>query len=287
MKNTIIFILLINSFFTVLGQNVDTEIQSIRNKYYRVTGKEVNLQVLKMDNYEFYLENNSLVIIKLYEKAGHYEFYTDKENRAGLYSYFAFFESNEKENPDLRAYYTRGMNLIKYMEDQNVIEFSTHKRPDNEIAIKCINSLNTFLNMCSENLNVYSKEIDAIEKYISQVLYINDMATPDTVKNYLNEDESYEKHLIIQYKDKKGKVFKKISTSVSDHYWTEKTEILMDEKVVYETTQNIATYQTSSKSINHTYYNRQRRIKTIDFENYEIGIDNMDFSKFIPRIQYY
>ncbi|MEN8194702.1 MAG: hypothetical protein ABFS12_17915 [Bacteroidota bacterium] len=288
MKNITISIGLIFFTLCVFAQSEGGNVQLIRDRYYRITGDDVKFQVLKYDNVEYYLENNKLAIIKVSERDGRYEFYFDfdKNRRNGLYAYFAYFESAIPEMPNLRAYYTQGLNLIRYMEDKEIMEISMYKRPDNKIALKCVNSLNAFLNICSENLNIYTKELAELGKNLNRIEHENDMSLPDTVKNYLNEDEGYDSHVILHYKDKKGNIFKKVSTSISDHSWTEEIDILMDGQTIYNVVKNQVTFQTTSKTITETYYYRSIRIKTVEYDNHDIWIEDFDFSEFIPKIQF-
>ncbi len=293
--NKMKFILLtigILSFTSVFAQ-VDNEIQSIKERYYRANSADVLLEKLRLENIDFCLEGNNLAIIKLTNNNGKYEFYYDKDNYGNYYTYFAHLES-QSNTPDLRAYYNQDNDLLLYKHDQKEIELSGYKRPDEEILLKSINSLNRFLNICSRNLNKKDSKITELENDLEKLKKVQ-ITQVDTIKKELDTEESYYLYYLIRYKDGTGRVIKEKEESVTDHVWEQNIRFYNQSEEFYKLKRSITTFNTSRIIETHEFFYLRQSIKKKTFDNYEIQIKQtkdkeygyiFDFRRFVPRIEY-
>lgn len=289
----IIQTLILLSFLPAFSQTENKEIQRIRDRYYRINGASVSLDIFKFDNIKFYLENNELVKIKLSEDLETYEFYYDKDRYGDYYPYFSYLNP-KSGSPEIRAYYNQEIDLLLYKIDEDEISLTGYRRPDEEILLKSINSLNRFLNICSANLNKRDSEIERYEKELKRLEEVQ-IARVDTIKNEIHTEGTYDAHYLVRYKDKAGRIIKEKEENITDHVWEQSTTFHNENGKFYTLTKSITTFNTSRIIESREYFHFMQSIKKVTFDNYEIQIKQtrdkekgyiFDFRDFIPRIEY-
>ncbi|AZQ64707.1 hypothetical protein EI427_21015 [Flammeovirga pectinis] len=227
MKTILIFFTLFFIPYLTFSQNDET-IKNIRNRYYRITSKDVVLHKVSYEETDYYLEGNQLSISKAHTYEGLYEYYYNYKE-GNYHPYFVFFNPKDKSTPQLRAYFNDAADIILLKEGDKEKSFSRiDDNPYKYLKQDAYNALNQFLNIAILAMHPDQKEVEEIFKQIQIIEY--SIASFDTIKHQMGEHDSNYK---IEYYDENDKKIKSAICYSSEHYGDTKIKYFLNSKLIY------------------------------------------------------
>ncbi|MBK6267315.1 hypothetical protein JKA74_19895 [Marivirga sp. S37H4] len=191
---TVTFLLSLVIGHSVFSQDKENEevIQSVRDRYYRINGGDVDLETFTVDKYKVSAENGKVAIIKEEVEDGRFEYYFDADKNV---PYFIFFASkNDKVKPDLRAYLDSRGEFVWYKENEQEIELENYRGPYH-LILGAVNAYNTIMYHREFNDPKADSILDYVEKVHDMVLVKNtvDYQSDPNEGNYSEWDIAYHK----------------------------------------------------------------------------------------------
>ncbi|MBB6460515.1 hypothetical protein [Flammeovirga kamogawensis] len=299
MKTILIFFTLFFIPYLTFSQNDET-IKNIRNRYYRITSKDVILNKVSYEETDYYLEGNQLSVSKVHTYEGLYEYYYHYK-KGEYHPYFIFFNPKDKSTPQLRAYYndTADIILLKEGDTEKCIN-NLGDNPYKYLKQDAYNAINQFFNITVLAMHPDQKEIKNVFEKVKMLE--SSIVSYDTISNQMGEyDSSYE----IAYFDENKKKVKSSSAYSSEHYGGVQKEYFYKGNIIYSVSDEVtwigqlfrakvyATFYTEGRSFSNGKPFRtdffecewQGRVFTQANEKY-LADWNM-FNNVIPRIEYH
>lgn len=290
----LIYLIMLVQHILCYGQEKN-DIQSIRDRYYRITASSVKLEKLSLDKTEFYFEKKKLSIVKKDSDQGKYEYYFDFADEA-YHPYFIYFEPTDKSENQLRAYYNEKTELILLKEGNEEKTFDLYgQNPFRYLKQDAYNSINLLFNhfVLTQNPND-----ERINKILSKVEIINEsIVAIDTIE--FNKDDSgvFGK---LRYLDRNQTKIKTSSFSWGEHFSHTDNDYFFDRKLIYRTSESeswLGFWSSISSTI--SFYENNKVFRTDKFirestgrafirsnDNYFLEWANKHIENCVPLITY-
>lgn len=183
-------------FFNLFSfaQTKEEVVQSIRDRYYRITGGKVDLENYSVGKYQVSAEAGNVAIVKEPVDDGVFEYYYD--TKSGL-AYFIYFASkNNKLKPDLRGYYGDNGQMVWFKENTDELEIGYYEIPYKNLFLQAMNAYHMVEN---RDLPTYPQSL-SIDEYIKSV---DAMPKKTDTLNYISEtDEGYYEEWDLAFRNK-------------------------------------------------------------------------------------
>ncbi|GAA5030907.1 hypothetical protein GCM10011506_21840 [Marivirga lumbricoides] len=230
MKKLVLTAALLFSGLLAMSQTKDEVVQSVRDRYYRITGGKVDLKTYSVSPYNVSEENGNVVIIKEEVSDGRFEYYFDANKKLPYFIYFA--SKNNKVNPDLRGYYNDEGKMVWFKENNEEPEISFYQIPHKDLYLRTMNAYHTVENR-DLPANPQSK---AIDEYIISVAAME--KTTDTIAYVSESDEGYYEEWDLAFRNKENEKVMTQSGAGGEHGSNETTVYFRDAQKVCEITKS-------------------------------------------------
>ena len=297
--NKILFLLITNLFWIpAYTQGHQEVIESIRERYYRVNSDTVSLIHLEIDDFAFYLDGERLVVIKWNMEEGGFEYYYDR-HEGGYIPYFIYFEARKSsELPDLRAYYNKKGDVVRYMEGTGEKDTDPYRGRFSYLFLDAKNALHRFFNTFEHARYPDDSRVINIQQEVR--ILREERTTIDTLSSEYIPDEGHFAAEDLVYKNSEGQPTMRWSYQGGEHgsistiTFEKKGKILCK---IHAKTTAVGWISDTYETI--TYYENSQPFRTDTYRSYGTDIHHKDdvfdlsystkygTNQVVPIIRYY
>ncbi|MGM0582899.1 MAG: hypothetical protein ACQETL_19640 [Bacteroidota bacterium] len=279
----------------MLGQSDPNVISSIKERYYSITNEESQLNVININDFDFYMKDMTISIVKTEYEDGQLEFYYVPAAKEGYILYFIFFDHNEEsDKPDYRVYLNDEGRVVLTKFDQKEVSYINNRNKINNLILESNNALNTFFNLFELAKNHKDSTINQILH--EAVETDKRIAKTDTLDYFNGEDGGHYEEGEFVFYDSENQRIKSLAYHAGEHgsgwrttYFSNGRRIcVVDEKATwspyFNLTVGITYYRRGSIEIRRDYYNSQG-VKPSSGGSFG-KLFHYDLSNIVPQIEY-
>ena len=198
------------------SQDTSDVILGIRERYYSITNELNQLSIIKVKDFDFYLKNSTISIVKTEYEDGLLEFYYIPHTQESYTLYFIFFNrDSESDRPDIRVYLNDDEDVVLTKFDDVEVSYLENRKIINELILKSSNALNTFFNLFEIAKN---HKTSTISQILNEAVIINKrIGKTDTVEYFKGEEGGYYEQGKFEFYNVENQLIKSLSFHAGEH----------------------------------------------------------------------
>ncbi|MTI19884.1 hypothetical protein E1176_02510, partial [Fulvivirga sp. RKSG066] len=193
-------------------------LEEIKKEYYKLNGNIV-LQHVKIDSYNYFIENGKIRIARYKNDYGSIESYYSFNLKDGVYkAFFIYFNPDDGVDlPDARIYLNSDGNVFLYKENNLEKSYFSRHSALSKLQLQSQNALNHFNNTflkTQDRLAIIKIQIDSLQQSIETASLIK----VDTASDFYDENQS--QYFIdgdVIYMNTSNELVKTVSSSGDNH----------------------------------------------------------------------